>query len=79
MVIGYYLTGPTIVVMWFMYLVHHSYLGVLRFEHVTPSGQMTCVIGFDWLRDMAQLTRASQLWDFKLRFSMSHELRDVRA
>jgi len=38
----------------------------MGFTHVTPLGHMTCIMGFDWLRDMAQLTLTSQLMDFTL-------------
>jgi len=36
------------------------------FTLVTPLVHMTCFMGFDWLREMAQLTRTSQLMDFTL-------------
>jgi len=38
----------------------------MGFMPVTLLGHMTCFGGFDWLRDMAQLTRTSQLMDFTL-------------
>jgi len=38
----------------------------MGFTHVTPLGHMTGFMGFDWLRDMAQLTQKSQLMDFTL-------------
>jgi len=63
--------------MWFMYFAYDSELGVMGFTHVAPLGHMTRFMGFDWLRDMAPLTRASQLMDFTLRLTMSHELRDA--
>jgi len=50
----------------------------MGFVHVTPLGHMTGFIGFDWLRDMAQVTWTSQLIDFTLCLTMSHESRDVR-
>jgi len=34
------------------------------FANVTPLGCMTCFRSFDWLRDMAHLTRTGQLMDF---------------
>jgi len=54
------------VVMWFMYFAHDSLLRVMGFMHVTPLGDMTGFMGFDWLRGRAQLTRTSQLMDFTL-------------
>jgi len=38
----------------------------MGFMHVTSLGHMTCFMGFDWLRDMEQLTRTGQLMDFTL-------------
>jgi len=49
-----------------MYLAHDSWLCVMGFTHVTPLGHMTCFMGFDWVRDMTQLTHTSQLMDFTL-------------
>ena len=50
----------------------------MGFTHATPLRQMTGFIVFDWLRDSAQQTGMSQLMDFTLRLTMSHELRDGR-
>ena len=38
----------------------------MDFTHVTRLEHMNGLIGFDWLRKMAQLTHTSQLMDFKL-------------
>jgi len=38
----------------------------MGFTDVTLLEHMTCFMGFDWLRGMAQLTRTSQLMDFTL-------------
>jgi len=35
-------------------------------KHVTPLGHMTRFMGFDWLRELAQLTCTSQRMDFTL-------------
>ena len=45
---------------------------------MTPLGHMTGFRDFDWLRDMVQMTRTSQLIDFTLCLTMSHESRDAR-
>jgi len=36
----------------------------MGFMHLTTLGHMTGFMGFDWLQDMGQLTRTSQLIDF---------------
>jgi len=61
-----------------MYLAHDSWLWVMGFAHVTSLGQMTYFMGFDWVQDIRQLTQASQLMDFTLWLTMSHESRDAR-
>jgi len=38
----------------------------MGFTQVTPLGHMSCFMGFDWPRDMEQLTRTGQLIDFTL-------------
>ena len=34
--------------------------------HVIHFGHMTCFMSYDWFRQVAQLTRKSQLMDFTL-------------
>jgi len=46
--------------------------------HVTRLGHRTGFIGFDWLPGMGQPTQTSQLMDFTLYLTMSHESRDTR-
>jgi len=50
----------------------------MGFMHVSPLGHMACFMGFDWLRDTAQVTRKSQLMYFTLSLTLSHESRDAR-
>ena len=49
-----------------MHFAHDAYLWVMGFTHVTLLECMTCFMSFDWLRDMAQLTRTSEMMDFTL-------------
>jgi len=50
----------------------------MGFTHVILLAHMTCFMGFDWLRDMAQLTVTSQLMDFTLLLTTSDESRDAK-
>ena len=47
-------------------VISHGFYASDSFEH------MTCVISFDWLKDVAQLTQESQLMDFTLPPAMSN-------
>ena len=49
----------------------------MGFTHVIYSGHMTCFTSYDWFRQVAQLTYTSQLMDFTLWLTMSHELCDA--